>query len=114
MHRTRKNRKQRGGMTPKYRGGADVANVPDCQNPATFHGLHNWHNAMFEKLGWMVLANEHGYNEKVSSYKTGLNRLAEKLQCKLNNVSEQDRKDDLKIMLDNVNILIAHVSKDFP
>lgn len=98
------------------KGGADgaAASASDCQNPATFHGLHKWHNAMFEKLGWMVLAKAHGYDEKVSSYKTGLNRLVEKIQCKWDATREEDRKDDLKILLDNANVLLAHVASDFP
>jgi len=110
-----KTRKQRSGkrFTKKVIGGAD-ANMDNCQYPATFHGLHEWHNAMFEKLGWMVLAKEKHMDDKITSYKNGLNRLKEKLQCKWNSTEEQDRKDDLKILADNVEILIAHVARDFP
>ena len=83
-----------------------------CEYPATMHGLKHWYEAMFEKLGWMILAKKKQYTEKVSSYVISLDRLHEKLICKIGSIRDQDKKNDLMIMLDNVKILIDHAKKD--
>jgi hypothetical protein len=69
-------------------------------------GLHYWHVEMFEKFGWMVLSKmKGGMDDKVNSYKKSVSRLYEKLECKIAMVSEPDRKDDLEILLNNVQML---------
>jgi predicted ATP-binding protein involved in virulence len=83
------------------------------KHKATFHGLHKWYESTFEKLGWMILAKKHGYHEKIMVYKMGIQHLKMALEEKIKSVQEKDRKDDLKIMLDNVLTLEEHVSKDF-
>ena len=78
------------------------------------YGLQQWYVSMFEKLGWMVLAKSKGHmNDKIISYKLSLNRLEEKIICKINTTFDADKQTDLKLMLRDVRILIDHVHKDF-
>jgi hypothetical protein len=80
---------------------------------ATMHGLNHWYDAMFEKLGWMLLARKNGMMDKVMSYKASVERLQKSIEYKLKHVKEADRKADLKIMWDNVCVLKEHVYEDF-
>jgi hypothetical protein len=79
----------------------------------TFQALHKWHCAMFEKLGWMLLAKEHGYHEKIHAYKASIHYLCDALERKIRQTREMDRKNDLKILLKNTHVLMDHVAKDF-
>ena len=79
---------------------------------ATYKCIHKWYTAMFEKLGWMILAKNHGFHEKVVNYKHSLERLKDTIEKKWKHIRDKDKKDDLAIMLDNVNCLIAHAEKD--
>jgi hypothetical protein len=93
-----------------------MATRKKCKFQATFKGLTKWYKSEFEKLGWMVLAAERDpsnslMKKKVAVYKESLDRLREKLECKIMTVEEKDRRDDLEIMLRDLNVLIAHVKK---
>ena len=79
----------------------------------TYHGLHEWYVGMFEKLGWMLLAQKNGWFDKTNAYKNSVQRLEEAIIYKHNHVKEADSKMDLKIMLENVKILKKHVQMDF-
>jgi len=84
-----------------------------CCN-VTFHGLHKWKTHVFEHLGWMVLMHKKGNNPcKIKAYKKSLENLKGSLENALAEVQETDRKRDIKIMWEDVNILIDHVNKDF-
>ena len=76
--------------------------------------LHHWYEAMFEKLGWMILANGNGWHDKVATYKNSVHRLCEAITKKIKEVRDADQKDDLKIMLQNVMGLKEHIARDFP
>lgn len=78
---------------------------------ATYHGLHKWHSHMFEHLGWMVLAKSHKHDYKVAAYKKSLDHLKKALEDKISHVREEDRRQDLKILLANVVSLIAFIDK---
>jgi SMC interacting uncharacterized protein involved in chromosome segregation len=79
---------------------------------ATFYGIHKWYKAMFEELGWMILAKTRGMLDKTSTYKNSLGRLKQAIVKKHASVHDKDKKDDLKYMLDNVDILIEHANRD--
>jgi hypothetical protein len=67
---------------------------------------------MFEQMGLMVLAKSKGdMADKIYSYKKSLERLINKLECKIDSVEENDRKIDLQLMCENVKILYAHAHK---
>lgn len=84
-----------------------------CKNQATMQGLTRWYVSMFEKLGWMILAKKLGdMDHKIMAYKISLDKLEEKLECKINTIKEMDHKDDLYIMLKNIRILKEHTLMD--
>ena len=85
-----------------------------CLNQTTMYGLITWYEEMFEKIGWMVLAkSKGGMEDKIVAYKNSLTRLQEKLKCKINEVTNEDNKNDLRIMLVNITILLNHANKVF-
>jgi hypothetical protein len=84
-----------------------------CKNQATMQGLTKWYVSMFEKLGWMVLAKKLGDMEhKINAYKESLNRIEEKIECKIDTTKDIDQKNDLYIMLKNIRILKEHAFMD--
>ena len=102
--------KTRKHHTHKHHG-KDSSKVP---HEHTCHGLHKWYVAMFEKLGWMILAQRNGWHDKVMTYKNSVQRLEEAIVEKHKHTKDADRKADLKIMLENVQCLKEHVHSDFP
>ena len=72
---------------------------------ATNCGLGHWMRAKYEKLGWMCLAMDHGNHLKVKSYLDSIQRLKASLEKKIGEVHESDRKDDLKILHEDVCVL---------
>lgn len=80
---------------------------------ATMAGLTHWYKTAFERLGWMVLAKEHGMKDKVVCYQKELQRLCDSICFKLEKVFDEDKRQDLMIMKKNVECLIDHANKDF-
>ena len=72
---------------------------------ATYHGLHKWHEHMFTHLGWMILADKHGYHTKVKAYMEGIKHLHKALVEGIHATNDSDRERDLEILLHNVVIL---------
>jgi hypothetical protein len=102
----RRNNHTRKYSTYKQNGGASL---PKYAN--TFHGLHCWYEAKFEKLGWMVIAKEKGYDYKVESYKLSLDDLLKSIEHVMDEYEDNDRKHDLQVLHDNVKCLQDFVAR---
>jgi len=66
---------------------------------------------MFEKLGWMVLSKHEGNSLKIKAYMESIHRLKGMIMKKMVQVEEKDRKDDLKILYDDICILYRAATK---
>jgi len=107
MTETRHRRKRHNKHTRNKKGDG-------CCCEHTFCGLGHWHKAMFEKLGWMILAQKMGHTDKIQTYRNSIRRLKEAIEHKLkHHTHDYDRKEDLKIMAEHVCVLEEHVNKDF-
>lgn len=104
--------KSKTNRTRKLRSSIDFHEDVCCEY--TFHSMQNWYIHLFEKLGWMILAKTRGMNDKISLYKTSLNRFKDAVDHKLKHTKDNDRRHDLKVMHHNICILIEHVNQDFP
>jgi hypothetical protein len=79
---------------------------------ATMHAIYDWQKHMFEELGWMILAKRRGMLDKVNTYKNSLARLKMTILKKHKHVRDLDKKDELMILLKNVEILTEHANED--
>ena len=69
---------------------------------------------MFEKLGWIVLSKERHYPEsKIKAYIDSVNHLEQQIKEKIKTTHDQDKINDLNILLENTHILQKHIKKDF-
>ena len=80
----------------------------DC----TMECLNHWFKAMHEKLGWMLLAKQYDYTDKVTSYLLTLVRLHNSLLMKQRTTDDKDRKEDLAILLQKLECLKDHATAD--
>ena len=91
---------------------AITSNLVIPPGAATYHGLYDWHNRIFEKLGWMVLMKEKKMRkDKRAVYVNEINKFIEKATGKLNQVSDNDSKTDIAILINNVQLLNANIMK---
>jgi hypothetical protein len=88
-------------------------NIPEDCCDMTLMGIHKWYVEMFEKLGWMVLAKSKGMNDKVQTYVNSIERLKHTIEMKHKKIRDADKKDDLRIMLENLHVLRQHCRDDF-
>jgi hypothetical protein len=79
----------------------------------TFCGLNVAYKAMYEKLGWMLLAQKYNMLDKIAEYKNSIHRIINAMKHKKKHISDCDKKDDLDIMINNLTLLHEHVEKDF-
>lgn len=77
----------------------------------TMAGLNHWYVAMHEKLGWMVLAREKGYDFKISAYKKAIKHLLKSLEHVKREYKDHDRKHDIHVLCMNTKCLYAFVMK---
>jgi hypothetical protein len=78
---------------------------------ATYIGLHNWSNAVFEKLGLMMLAKEHKHVKNIAAYKESIAHLIASLATKIEQIDSNNKKADLRILHANALVLQKCVSK---
>lgn len=77
----------------------------------TQSGIDKWHDVMFDKLGWMILAKEKGLDYKVEAYKKSLVRLVAMIKHVSSEYESHNRKHDLNVTLLNVMCLKSFVEK---
>ena len=78
-----------------------------CNFQATRQILMKLYVEVYEKLGWMVLAQQKGLKFKLEYYKKSIRLLKDELICKINSFHDYDKRNDLGINLER------HVQKDF-
>jgi hypothetical protein len=86
-----------------------IGKIP--QHAATFCGVQHWFKAEFEKLGWMLLAKEKGYDFKVVAYKRAIRHMIMTIEHLMTEYSEADRIHDLNVLLMESKVLNEFVNK---
>lgn len=87
-----------------------TAQLPRHAN--TMKGLHEWYNAKFEKLGWMLLAKAKGYDSKVKEYLFGIKCLLDSIEHVMGEYQDPDRIHDLRVLYMNAKLLCDFVEEN--
>ena len=81
------------------------------KNANTIHGLTRGYNTLFEKFGWMVLAKEKGYKDKVAVYKNYIDRWLSSAKHLATEYENHNRKHDINVMVMYVKTLKEYAAK---
>jgi hypothetical protein len=87
--------------------------IRGCTHNPTYDSLQVWYKSSFQQLGWMILAIHYKYTDQINSYKKNVIMLRDCIAKKHKKMVDPDKKDDLKSMLINIELLIKHLNKDF-
>lgn len=80
----------------------------------SYPGIVNWNTHVMEKLGYMVLAYNHGHIDATESYKNCITNLIKAIgENMLVNGTSEDRMDDYHKMMRNLEILQQFCDKNF-
>jgi len=72
-----------------------------------------WLKRIYEELGWMVLAKQMGYKDKIRGYKMQIRRFNEALENMKKELQDPDHLRDLEVLEEKMAVLEKHVHKDF-
>jgi len=75
----------------------------------TYHGVHKWYIAMFEKLGWMLLAKAKGNHSKVAEYKKSVDRMIRTMEHIKSEYEDHNKIHDLNVLLMNSRVLQEYI-----
>lgn len=75
----------------------------------TFHGLVLWKEQLFHKAALVIVSAKLGKKDKLLRYIASLTELKHALRHKMTTMVDEDKSNDLRIMLQKVNILLEHV-----
>ena len=82
------------------------------QGVPTIEGIYEWYKHLFEHLGWMILAKQRGYHDKLFEYKNSIQRLLEAIEHRSKMLHDKDIKKDFEILHDNLSVLKKHAEED--
>lgn len=83
------------------------------RNAMTLDGLTKWYAHLFDKLGWMTIANAKGCSSKLTQYKRSIDHFIKTAKSLKSEYENQNRKHDIDVYIANAEVLKAHVSKSF-
>lgn len=79
----------------------------------TIKELEHWYKHTFHKAGKVIVCMDQGHDdEKVSHYITNVDKLIEALRLKYQQVKDYDCQNDIKIMINNLEMLKNHFTLD--
>jgi len=110
MHSTRRHHTKKSHHTKTRH--SKVEQIAMDPKARTMCGLNHWYVHLFKHFGWMVLEKSRGNHIKIEAYKDSTNRFLQSLEFRLKNIREFDRKEDLMIMMSNVEILKKFIDKE--
>jgi hypothetical protein len=91
----------------------NLANKNIVEYDVTKYGLRKWYHAMISKLGWLVIADKNGDKTKIKEYGKTLVKLYKSLMKKKESFKNENRKTDVDIMMNDIEIIYSHFKYDF-
>ena len=79
----------------------------------TIHSIYKMYTLLFEKLGWMILADSRKDKDRTKIYTKSITQLLFLIEKKEKMIKNKDDQIDLKILSKNLLILKKHAQEDF-